>query len=123
MSGSISAAAVNPADVVKTRLQLLNKGAAEQNYDGIRDAFVKIFQQEGPSAFFKGALCRMIVIAPLFGIAQMVYYFGIAEHFMGIDKTASNSTANNSIQTSKPTSSSSLTDVTNRHSSHKAPAL
>ena len=77
---------VNPADVVKTRLQLLNKGASEQSYSGIRDAFVKIFQQEGPSAFFKGALCRMIVIAPLFGIAQMVYYFGIAEYFMGMDK-------------------------------------
>jgi len=87
-SGSISAAAVNPADVVKTRLQLLNKGAADQSYDGIRDAFVKIFRQEGPSAFFKGALCRMIVIAPLFGIAQMVYYFGIAEHFMGLDKNS-----------------------------------
>jgi len=28
----------------------------------------------------------MIVIAPLFGIAQMVYYFGIAEALMGIDK-------------------------------------
>jgi hypothetical protein len=28
------------------------------------------------------------VIAPLFGIAQMVYYVGIAEYFMGIDKTA-----------------------------------
>jgi solute carrier family 25 glutamate transporter 18/22 len=42
--------------------------------------------QEGPTAFFKGALCRMIVIAPLFGIAQMVYYVGIAEYFMGIDK-------------------------------------
>jgi len=105
MSGSISAAVVNPADVVKTRLQLLNKGAAEQSYDGIRDAFVKIFQQEGPSAFFKGALCRMIVIAPLFGIAQMVYYFGIAEHFMGIEKSPTTA-ATNSIQTSKPTSSS-----------------
>jgi len=94
-SGSISAAVVNPADVVKTRLQLLNKGASEQSYSGIRDAFVKIFQQEGPSAFFKGALCRMIVIAPLFGIAQMVYYFGIAEYFMGMDKanTATTSVA------------------------------
>jgi len=89
-SGSISAAVVNPADVVKTRLQLLNKGASEQSYSGIRDAFVKIFQQEGPSAFFKGALCRMIVIAPLFGIAQMVYYFGIAEYFMGMDKANTN---------------------------------
>lgn len=31
----------------------------------------------------------MIVIAPLFGIAQMVYYFGIAEYMMGIDKSTS----------------------------------
>lgn len=31
----------------------------------------------------------MIVIAPLFGIAQMVYYFGIAESLLGIDKTKS----------------------------------
>jgi len=87
-SGSISAAVVNPADVVKTRLQLLNKGASEASYKGIGDAFVRIFKTEGPSAFFKGALCRMIVIAPLFGIAQMVYYFGIAEYFMGIDKNS-----------------------------------
>ena len=28
----------------------------------------------------------MIVIAPLFGIAQMVYYFGIAEALMGVEK-------------------------------------
>lgn len=87
-SGSISAAFVNPADVVKTRLQLLNKGASEQSYNGIADAFKTIFKKEGPTAFFKGALCRMIVIAPLFGIAQMVYYFGIAEYLMGIDKSA-----------------------------------
>jgi len=85
-AGSISAAAVNPADVVKTRLQLLNKGAGDETYNGVFDAFRKILKNEGPSAFFKGAMCRMIVIAPLFGIAQMVYYFGIAEALMGIDK-------------------------------------
>ena len=39
-------------------------------------------------------MCRMIVIAPLFGIAQMVYYVGIAEYFMGIDKTGGNANAN-----------------------------
>jgi len=71
-AGSASAAAVNPADVVKTRLQALNKGASEETYDGIADAFKRIYQKEGASAFLKGALCRMMVIAPLFGIAQMV---------------------------------------------------
>ena len=43
-SGSISAAVVNPADVVKTRLQLLKKGSSEVSYNGIADAFVKIFK-------------------------------------------------------------------------------
>lgn len=93
MAGSFSAAFVNPADVVKTRLQLLNKGASEESYNGVVDAFRKILKNEGPTAFFKGALCRMIVIAPLFGIAQMVYYFGIAEYLMGIDKNAQPMTA------------------------------
>lgn len=96
-SGSISALFVNPADVVKTRLQLLNKGASEQSYKGIVDAFKTILTTEGPTAFFKGALCRMIVIAPLFGIAQMVYYFGIAEYFLGIEKATG--TPGSSIQT------------------------
>ena len=123
-AGSISAAAVNPFDVVKTRLQVslkldleekqvlgdfaeywnifgklffvrgnynwnhqvLEKGAGEETYKGIPDAFKKILVNEGPSAFLKGALCRMIVIAPLFGIAQMVYFFGIAEFLLGRDK-------------------------------------
>jgi len=86
IAGSVSACAVNPADVIKTRLQLINKGAGDETYNGVADAFKKILKNEGPSAFFKGALCRMIVIAPLFGIAQMVYYFGIAEYLMGMDK-------------------------------------
>ena len=68
---------------------MLNKGASEQSYNGVADAFKTILKNEGPTAFFKGALCRMMVIAPLFGIAQMVYYFGIAEYMMGIDKSAS----------------------------------
>jgi len=85
-AGSVSAAAVNPFDVVKTRLQVLEKGAGEETYKGIPDAFKKILVNEGPSAFLKGALCRMIVIAPLFGIAQMVYFFGIAEFLLGREK-------------------------------------
>lgn len=44
----------------------------------------KTLREEGPSAFFKGSLLRVMVIAPLFGIAQMVYYLGIAEALMGL---------------------------------------
>jgi len=43
----------------------------------------QILKTEGPKAFFKGGLCRVLVIAPLFGIAQTVYYLGVAEYLMG----------------------------------------
>lgn len=85
-AGSIAALVVNPFDVVKTRLQLLKKAEGEATYNGISDAIIKILRNEGPTAFFKGGACRMIVIAPLFGIAQMVYYLGVAEKLMGIER-------------------------------------
>lgn len=44
----------------------------------------KIWRHEGPSAFLKGAYCRALVIAPLFGIAQVVYFLGIAESLLGL---------------------------------------
>ncbi|XP_022672504.1 mitochondrial glutamate carrier 1-like [Varroa destructor] len=84
IAGSTAACAVNPMDVVKTRLQLLTKGSGEENYNGVADACIKIFKNEGLKAFFKGAGCRMIVIAPLFGIAQTVYYLGVAEKLIGM---------------------------------------
>lgn len=46
----------------------------------------KILQNEGPSAFLKGAYCRALVIAPLFGIAQVVYFLGIAETLLGLPR-------------------------------------
>lgn len=42
----------------------------------------KIMRKEGPSAFLKGAGCRALVIAPLFGIAQVMYFVGIGEYIM-----------------------------------------
>ncbi|XP_066999034.2 mitochondrial glutamate carrier 1 isoform X2 [Anabrus simplex] len=85
-AGSLAALAVNPFDVIKTRLQLLKKAEGEIVYSGISDAIVKTFKNEGVTAFFKGGACRMIVIAPLFGIAQMVYYLGVAEFLLGIER-------------------------------------
>lgn len=42
----------------------------------------KILRNEGPSAFLKGAYCRALVIAPLFGIAQVVYFLGVGEYIL-----------------------------------------
>ncbi|KAI5934931.1 Mitochondrial glutamate carrier 1 [Manis javanica] len=74
VAGSAAAVAVNPCDVVKTRLQSLQRGLNEDTYSGFLDCARKILQHEGPSAFLKGAYCRALVIAPLFGIAQVVYF-------------------------------------------------
>lgn len=81
-AGSTAAVAVNPCDVVKTRLQSLNKGATEETYSGVVDCVSKIMQKEGPSAFLKGASCRALVIAPLFGIAQVMYFVGAGEYIL-----------------------------------------
>uniref|UniRef100_A0A3Q0RPF2 Mitochondrial glutamate carrier 1 n=1 Tax=Amphilophus citrinellus TaxID=61819 RepID=A0A3Q0RPF2_AMPCI len=81
-AGSTAAVTVNPCDVVKTRLQSLNKGASEETYRGVVDCVSKIMQKEGPSAFLKGAGCRALVIAPLFGIAQVMYFVGVGEYIL-----------------------------------------
>lgn len=79
IAAGTAAVVVNPADVVKTRLQLINTSANDLHYTGMKHAFIEIFRNEGPSAFLKGAGCRIMYIAPLFGIAQTVYYLGIGE--------------------------------------------
>ncbi|KAG7268111.1 hypothetical protein CRUP_005470 [Coryphaenoides rupestris] len=82
VAGSTAAVAVNPVDVIKTRLQSLNRGSTEDTYSGVADCIRKILRNEGPSAFLKGAYCRALVIAPLFGIAQVVYFLGVAEYLL-----------------------------------------
>ncbi|VVC30176.1 Hypothetical protein CINCED_3A007688 [Cinara cedri] len=86
VAGSSAALAVNPIDVIKTRLQAIKKTEAEVEYKGVVDCFVKTLRNEGPLAFFRGGACRMIVIAPLFGIAQTIYYLGVAERILGVKK-------------------------------------
>ncbi|CAF0835217.1 unnamed protein product [Adineta steineri] len=80
-AGAISAFLATPLDVIKTRLQTLEN---KNRYSGFIDCTTKIMSEEGASAFFKGSLLRVMVIAPLFGIAQMVYYLGLAEAMMGL---------------------------------------
>jgi hypothetical protein len=46
----------------------------------IEDFFIvslrSMMKHESKTSFFKGAVARVCVIAPLFGIAQMFYYLG-----------------------------------------------
>ncbi|KAK5863645.1 hypothetical protein PBY51_000661 [Eleginops maclovinus] len=83
LAGCIAAVTVSPCDVVKTRLQSLKKGANEETYNGVVDCIRKILIKEGPGAFLKGASCRALVIAPLFGIAQVMYFVGVGEFLLG----------------------------------------
>uniref|UniRef100_A0A4W5LAB0 Solute carrier family 25 member 22b n=1 Tax=Hucho hucho TaxID=62062 RepID=A0A4W5LAB0_9TELE len=82
IAGSTAAVAVNPVDVIKTRIQTMTRGSQEDTYSGVTDCIRKILRQEGPSAFLKGAYCRAMVIAPLFGIAQVVYFLGVGEFLL-----------------------------------------
>jgi solute carrier family 25 aspartate/glutamate transporter 12/13 len=71
IAGVIAAVTVTPADVIKTRLQ--TKSANGVQYNGIAHAAREIYAKEGVSAFFKGSAQRAGIIAPLFGIAMLVY--------------------------------------------------
>uniref|UniRef100_A0A8C2C3Q9 Mitochondrial glutamate carrier 1 n=1 Tax=Cyprinus carpio TaxID=7962 RepID=A0A8C2C3Q9_CYPCA len=83
-AGCTAAIVVNPVDVVKTRLQSLARGHHEDTYSGVKDCISKILHHEGPSAFLKGSYCRALVIAPLFGIAQVLYFLGVGEFVLSL---------------------------------------
>eukprot|EP00063_Salmo_salar_P009864 XP_013984699.1 PREDICTED: mitochondrial glutamate carrier 1-like [Salmo salar] len=70
------------AGMIKTRTQTMTQGSQEDTYSGVTDCIKKILRQGGPSAFQKGVYCRALVIAPLFGIAQVVYFLGVEEFLL-----------------------------------------
>ncbi|KAJ2867065.1 mitochondrial aspartate-glutamate transporter agc1 [Coemansia erecta] len=71
VAGVIASGTVTPADVIKTRLQ--SSAQPSPPYRGLVDCASRILQNEGPSAFFKGTIPRCLTMAPLFGIALMMY--------------------------------------------------
>ncbi|KAI8921960.1 mitochondrial carrier domain-containing protein [Powellomyces hirtus] len=74
LAGMPAAYLVTPADVIKTRLQVAAK-KGETTYTGIRDAFRKILKEEGPRAFFKGGVARVLRSSPQFGVTLASYEF------------------------------------------------
>lgn len=55
IAGVPAAALVTPADVIKTRLQVVAR-TGQTTYNGVFDAFQKIMAEEGPRAFWKGTV-------------------------------------------------------------------
>lgn len=72
IAGMPAAYFTTPADVVKTRLQVEAR-QGQTNYKGLRDAFVKIYREEGFRALFKGGPARVIRSSPQFGFTLLGY--------------------------------------------------
>lgn len=72
LAGMPAAYLATPADVIKTRLQVVPR-AGQQTYHSISDAFTKILREEGPSAFFKGGIARVVRSSPQFGFTLVSY--------------------------------------------------
>ena len=71
-SAVVSIAVVNPTDVVRTRLF----NAPDGWYKNGLDCAQQLVRNEGPAAFYKGALTHYMRLGP-----HMVFVFGILEQF------------------------------------------
>jgi solute carrier family 25 aspartate/glutamate transporter 12/13 len=72
LAGMPAAYLATPADVIKTRLQVIPR-PGQQSYSGILDAASKIYAQEGFGAFFKGGAARVLRSSPQFGVTLLAY--------------------------------------------------
>lgn len=72
LAGIPAASLVTPADVIKTRLQVVARHG-EATYSGIADCGMKIVAEEGVGALFKGAGMRVLRSSPQFGVTLLAY--------------------------------------------------
>lgn len=71
-AGVPAAALVTPADVIKTRLQVVAR-EGQTTYNGLADCARKIYKEEGARAFWKGATARVFRSSPQFGVTLFTY--------------------------------------------------
>ncbi|EGC33724.1 hypothetical protein DICPUDRAFT_80525 [Dictyostelium purpureum] len=71
-AGTFAASVSTPMDVIKTRIQVKPR-PGEPTYTGIMDCINKTLKNEGPRAFAKGLVPRILIISPLFGITLVCY--------------------------------------------------
>ncbi|GAB0097657.1 calcium-binding mitochondrial carrier protein Aralar1 [Sergentomyia squamirostris] len=72
IAGVPAASLVTPADVIKTRLQVVAR-SGQTTYTGVLDATRKIMKEEGPRAFWKGTAARVCRSSPQFGVTLVTY--------------------------------------------------
>ncbi|XP_076758284.1 calcium-binding mitochondrial carrier protein Aralar1 isoform X9 [Xylocopa sonorina] len=72
IAGVPAAALVTPADVIKTRLQVVAR-QGQTTYNGLLDCAKKIYKEEGARAFWKGATARVFRSSPQFGVTLFTY--------------------------------------------------
>ncbi|XP_076169185.1 calcium-binding mitochondrial carrier protein Aralar1 isoform X3 [Ptiloglossa arizonensis] len=72
LAGVPAAALVTPADVIKTRLQVVAR-EGQTTYNGLMDCARKIYREEGARAFWKGATARVFRSSPQFGVTLFTY--------------------------------------------------
>ncbi|XP_015437476.1 PREDICTED: calcium-binding mitochondrial carrier protein Aralar1 isoform X1 [Dufourea novaeangliae] len=72
LAGVPAAAMVTPADVIKTRLQVVAR-EGQTTYNGLLDCAKKIYREEGARAFWKGASARVFRSSPQFGVTLFTY--------------------------------------------------
>ena len=61
IAGVPAAGLCTPADVIKTRIQVRERQGQTQ-YNGVIDAMVKIYKEEGGKAFWKGSGGKLIIL-------------------------------------------------------------
>ncbi|XP_063532931.1 calcium-binding mitochondrial carrier protein Aralar1 isoform X2 [Cydia strobilella] len=72
IAGVPAAFLVTPADVIKTRLQVVAR-TGQTTYTGVLDAARKIYAEEGFRTFWKGSIARVFRSSPQFGVTLVTY--------------------------------------------------
>ncbi|XP_014255281.1 calcium-binding mitochondrial carrier protein Aralar1 isoform X2 [Cimex lectularius] len=72
IAGIPASSLVTPADVIKTRLQVIAR-QGQTTYSGLLDAARKIYAEEGARAFWKGTAARVLRSSPQFGVTLVTY--------------------------------------------------
>lgn len=73
IAGVPAAALVTPADVIKTRLQVVAR-AGQTTYNGLFDAARKIYAEEGFMAFWKGTMGNVYILIYFYSLS-LRYFF------------------------------------------------